>query len=202
MIAPHPAAQLCAAIYDGSSPWDHHWSIGGIVCGHKHIAGDDVFAFRGSASTLDWIKDAGALPVSDHEVGIVHAGFLVGMDDFLLAALPVMQASKSIVLTGHSLGGAHARIGGAKLVCRKLAITQIITFGSPKPGYSRLSDILQRSAVNHSSFRNQLDPVPTLPMFGAWQHPEQYTPVSASPSFAMLPELADHEIALYVKATA
>ena len=197
MIPASQAVQLSAAVYDKSTDWHHLWATDDVVCGHRRIGANDVLVFRGSVTAEDWMRDADALPVSDHEVGIVHKGFLAGMDDLLEQVQAIIKGP--IILTGHSLGGARSRIAAAKMVVRHVPVAQVCVFGSPKPGYARLTQILQNSKVLHSSYRNLSDPVPLLPTFAAFQHPDQWVATAAAPAPSVLGPLADHEVALYVK---
>ena len=200
MIDPLLAAQLCAQVYDTDQGWDHYWSTDDVVCAHRAFSDCDALVFRGSVTFEDWVRDADALPVSDPEVGLVHHGFLAGLDDLLAQALPAMQSP--IVLTGHSLGGARARIAAGKLIARHRLVAQVITFGSPKPGYFNLANILQRSSCAHSSYRHASDVVPDLPPGSAWQHTEQYVELTADASDSVLAGAANHSMALYCKALA
>ena len=200
MIPASQAVQLSAAVYDKSTDWHHLWATDDVVCGHRRIGANDVLVFRGSVTAEDWMRDADALPVSDHEVGIVHKGFLAGMDDLLEQVQAIIKGP--IILTGHSLGGARARIAAAKLAVRHVPVTQVCVFGSPKPGYARLTQILQASKIAHTSYRNLSDPVPLVPTFAAFQHPDQWVATAAAPAPTVLGKLADHEVALYVKGVA
>ena len=198
MISALQAAQLCVQVYASADDWDHYWTTDDVVIGHKRIGADDVLVFRGSVTAEDWMRDAEAVPFPDTEIGLVHAGFLTGMDDALVQVRPVLRGN--IVVTGHSLGGARARIAAAKMVVRGWNITQCTTFGSPKPGMAELALALRSSQVTHTSYRNLDDPVPTLPPGDAWVHTDEWIAVSAAPAPSNLGDLKDHGIALYVQA--
>lgn len=196
-------AHLSAAIYDGdAAAWDHYWTADDIVCGHKRIGEDDVLVFRGTATAQDWIVDAEAWPCWDRELGFVHAGFLAGMD-VVLQQVQAAIGHAIEVITGHSLGGARARVAAAKLLVRGQPVRQLITFGSPKPAFANLSRVIQKSGIKHVSYRNRNDPVPLVPaILPQWQHPEQWIAVDSSPGSDDLDCLRDHSSSLYVAALA
>ena len=198
MISALQAAQLSQLIYDTRpSDWDSLISVGEVVAGLKHIGSDSVIAFRGSVTAADWLHDAEAVPVLDPEIGYTHAGFLDDMDAALEQIVPLLYGD--VVFTGHSLGGARARIATAKLAVRRLPVAQCIVFGSPKPGYAQLADILGASGAAHTSYRNRQDPVPTLAPGSTWVHPDEWTSIDAAPPGEFLSDLRDHEVALYVQ---
>lgn len=194
-------AQLSAAIYDAGGTWDHRWEVQGIVCGHVHEDGVDVLAFRGSVTVEDWMDNADAWPRWDRELGFVHRGFLDGMDALLAQVIPVLTPGCPIAVTGHSLGGARARIAAAKLLVRKFPVSRLVTFGSPKPAFVNLARVIQKAGIDHRSYRNCNDPVPLVPgILPEWQHTEPWTALAARPGREDLDPLRDHFIARYVEA--
>jgi pimeloyl-ACP methyl ester carboxylesterase len=129
----------------------------------------------------------------------VHGGFLAGMDDALAAVKAA--AIGPVTITGHSLGGARARIAAAKMLVRRLPVVKVVTFGSPKPAFGNLARVIQKSGVEHVSYRNRNDPVPLVPMvLPFWQHTEGWTVVDGAPDADELDALRDHSIARYIGA--
>jgi pimeloyl-ACP methyl ester carboxylesterase len=136
------------------------------------------------------------------KLGFCHAGFLYGMDDVLEELRPYIK--KGVVITGHSLGGAHARILAGLLAYEKFEVGMLCVFGSPKPAFINLARIIQKSGMQHFSYRNRNDVVPDMPLsvfpFFDFQHTEAYTPLDAAPSEDNLEPLRDHSIKLYYTA--
>jgi hypothetical protein len=193
-------AEACANLYAQATGWDHYWELDDVVVAHQRIDDTDLVILRGSITAGDWVRDALAIPVWHDQLGFVHAGFMAGMDDVFAEVRKVV--GPKVVITGHSLGGARARILAALFAVNGLPAGVLHTFGSPKPGFKNLARILQKSGWTHSSDRNRNDIVPTLPMILDWQHTEPWTPVSAAPAQDDLEPLRDHSIALYVQAHA
>jgi len=199
MLAPLQCAQLSAEIYDApASVWDNHWDVDGVVLGHRRIAGQDALVFRGSATAEDWARDFIAVPVVDLEVGLVHAGFVAGLDDLLAQVQDKLKGP--FVVTGHSLGGARARIAGAKLLQRGFSVAQVCVFGSPKPGFGRLAAAYSGRPCIHQSFRHGEDPVPNLPPGPLWRHPEPWQALpDVSAATDLADDLLDHRMSNYVQ---
>ena len=131
---------------------------------HVHVA------FRGTATPLNAAHDVAflllplsdfpALRVGDDEwAARVHGGFAKmasNVSDRLAERLEKWPR-RTVVLSGHSLGGALAILVGGALKGRGRSI-QLCTFGAPPPGdaqYARLLD-----GVPCLRFANRCDPVP------------------------------------------
>lgn len=199
MIPAATLARLCANLYDDKSEgWLHHFVIEDIVFAHVKVDDSDVLVFRGSITALDWIRDAEGWPAWDSKLGFVHAGFLRHMDDALETVRPFL--GQKVVITGHSLGGARARVMAALLIVNGLPINQVTVFGSPRPAFENLSRILQKSGAIHTSYRNRNDPVPLVPgILPNWTHPEQWIALNEAPAADDLEPLRDHHIELYLR---
>ena len=131
---------------------------------HVHVA------FRGTATPLNAAHDVAflLLPLSDFpalRVGDdawaarVHGGFAKMASNVAdrLAERLQKWPRRTVVLSGHSLGGALAILVGGALKGRGRSI-QLCTFGAPPPGdaqYARLLD-----GVPCLRFANRCDPVP------------------------------------------
>ncbi len=200
MISAVNLAILCNALYTGEM--QPKWTCDGVVIGLATINGADVLVLRGSVTAGDWLRDFAAVPVWHDKLGFVHAGFAVGMDD----AFAEVRAAVGprVVITGHSLGGARARILAALFAVHGIAVEQLCVFGCPKPAFVNLSRIIAKSGMQHDSYRNRNDVVPTVPLtlapFLDFVHTEGWTVCDAAPTDTDLTPLRDHECALYIKA--
>jgi len=178
------AAALCAATYhpDPSFTWDAQGDTGAVWWGIKESpTGVQQIAMRGSVLkdgngfTPDWFRDFLAIPIhplfNHPQLGWIHAGFWLGMEE-AYAAIKAYFENVPIVdplITGHSLGAAHATIlAGLFAIDRpSLEMTRIV-FGEPNEAIGRkgLNGIVEKRAVNYS-FRNQacqrIDPVTIAP---------------------------------------
>ena len=201
-MSPAALAQLCADIYsttDGFTIYD----CDGVYLGHSNIDNCDVFVFRGSANTEDWLDDFYAIPLKDPALGVVHAGMYRGVPAAYLWVknmLSMLPQPNDVILAGHSLGGAHARLIAGLLASERAPATQLVTFGSPKPGCQQLKTLVAATGV-HVSYRHCEDIVPTLPpdQFG-YIHTESWTELGAAPASGLLEPAVDHSINLYVAA--
>jgi len=202
MVDPHILAQLCADIYDApdAHPWLNYWTKDDVVVGHIRIGDVDVLVLRGSVTAIDWMRDCEAWPGKHPQLGYVHSGFMSGMDDVFAETRAVVGTN--LVITGHSLGGARARLLAALYVANNLPVQQVTVFGSPRPGFLQVSTLIRRVPI-HTSYRNRNDPVPLVPtIFPEWQHPEPWIQVDSPLADDVLEGAHGHAIHLYVKALA
>ena len=203
MIPAHDLAALCQSLYAGDTGFANIWTFDDVVVGHARVGDVDVLVLRGSVTAGDWLRDFEAMPVWHDKLGFVHAGFVAGMDDVFAEVLPFCQGAK-VAITGHSLGGARARILAAMFAVNGLAVDQLCVFGSPKPAFVNLARIIQKSGMTHASYRNRRDVVPTVPLtiapFFDFVHTDDWTPCDAAPEASNLEPLRDHSCALYVEA--
>jgi predicted lipase len=197
VIKPIILAGACSDFYTESGSWDHTWDFGGTYVGHRKIGDADLIVFRGSKDAQDWVHDAEVFPVWDARLGFVHGGFMCGMNDALAEILTVVGSR--VVVTGHSLGGARARILAALFAYLQRPVEQCVVFGSPRPGFANLARILQKSATPLLSYRNRNDPVPLVPfMGGLYTHPDPWSNLDEAPPTDDLEPLRDHHIAHYI----
>jgi hypothetical protein len=194
-------AQQCAQIYASAAGWLHYWETDDVVVGHAQVDGTDVLVLRGSVTAEDWLRDAEALPAWHPQLGFCHGGFLRGMDD-VFAEVRAVVGSK-VAITGHSLGGARARILAGLFACNGLPLETLCVFGSPKPAFANLARVIEKSGTSHISYRNRNDVVPLAPITVApvfdFVHTENWIALNAAPAQTNFEPLRDHSIELYVQ---
>lgn len=133
-----------------------------FVAGDGNIA---IVAFRGTETLLaDWLTDLNAIGTTK-TYGRVHRGFWAafqGVADLLDAAIADLGAP-TLVLTGHSLGGALAVIAAAEWL-NKYRIGSIYTYGQPAAGKGYFTGFMQENFDNRFyRFVNDDDIVPMVP---------------------------------------
>lgn len=130
-----------------------------------------VVAFRGtelkSRSALHEIRtDLNAVPVSFDQGGMVHRGFLNGLDEIwegpeglqvLLDELMVEDPGRPLWITGHSLGGALAILCFA----RTPHATGLYVYGAPRVGDREFVNLCKGRPAWR--IENARDPVPLVP---------------------------------------
>ncbi|GMG19259.1 unnamed protein product [Ambrosiozyma monospora] len=111
-----------------------------------------IIAFQGSMGFVDWLLDFTFVPVAYEPYAVknnlatkefgadapfVHLGFKTATENFLSNATDVLKALKaeypnySVVVTGHSLGGALASLTGVELYLMGYEPT-VVAYASPK----------------------------------------------------------------------
>lgn len=141
-------------------------------------AGQAIFvAFRGTEPTKvkDLMTDLN-LQFVPGPMGQVHRGFLASLESIwekLLDAIASHQDGKRhLWITGHSLGGALAKLTVARLIRMRRPVQGMYTYGAPRCGDARFASEFDRQA-RHYSFRivNEQDVVPKVaPQFLGYQH--------------------------------
>jgi hypothetical protein len=196
---------VCAALYEEQPKgfWDIIWPVDGSYCASKMVDGYNVIVFRGSTTVLDWFEDLGSeFPVWDKELGHCAAGFLEGMHNVEVSIDRKWHGPT--IITGHSLGAAHAALYAAHRCAIDYPPVALINFGEPRPGFERFRDLLKEISFVRS-YRNLNDPVTEVPCLGIpgteidlYVHSTALTPLSASaPSDDPWGPLAEHHIELY-----
>lgn len=156
-------AKLCLATYN-SPPSLSVPASGAYVC-ITQFPGRIVFAFRGSISAEDWVRDFLFLPIQAREhpqLGFCHAGFLDLAESIVGAVLTAAAPNDEIDITGHSLGGAEAVGVGALMVLAGRPPASIVTFGAPRFGMDKFVNVLLAVKVL-PQYRRGNDIVPEVP---------------------------------------
>ena len=137
-----------------------------------YIIGDDdtwILAFRGTESRKhkDWLTDLNADLVSGLG-GKIHEGFSRALShvwDDIWNTLKVDRGSRTLWVTGHSLGGALATLAVARLRQEKdYPVNGLYTFGSPRVGNDNFTDNFDDDFEDFTfRFVNDNDVVPHVP---------------------------------------
>jgi predicted lipase len=134
------------------------------------IEHDDYFcmAFRGTDEIKDWLDNLNAFQ-ERALFGGVHRGFWSSLQDVWKPLFEQYQELRSLkkrplFLTGHSLGGAMATIGAAKMIHEDLPFMSVYTFGQPRAMNLETSRIFNVEAGSRFfRFQNNNDLVTRVP---------------------------------------
>ena len=164
-------AAFCAQAYASPNIVDPLTGAAALVLPWQ---GNVLVAFRGSQSPQDFIRDAEGW-LTEYRVGGVvcgvHHGFAEdwrGVQSKVVFAvknvLHTLPATARVYITGHSLGGALAKLGALGLAAAGVPVELILTFGQPRVG-DALFKAAYNAALGGRTFRvvNQNDVVPRLP---------------------------------------
>lgn len=131
-----------------------------------------LIAVRGTAEIVaDGLRDADALQVPFEEgAGQVHRGFYEAAKktyDFAVKYLEKFYTGQTLLICGHSLGGAITLLLAEMLRRRPEGYNlQLYTYGAPRAGDADFvkgaADLVHHRMVNHN------DPVPSVP--GSWMN--------------------------------
>ncbi|GMG19258.1 unnamed protein product [Ambrosiozyma monospora] len=135
-----------------------------------------VVAFQGSRTFVDWVVDFSFIPVDYEPYAVknnlatnefnadgasVHVGFKTATDNFLKNAVDVIKGLKaeypdySVLVTGHSLGGALASLTGVELYLMGFDPT-VVAYASPKVFNEEMADWVDR-VFNTDQYLSDLD---------------------------------------------
>ncbi len=134
----------CADLYEGGAGFDaliEPDADDGVCVGLRRRGDDDLVVFRGSTTVEDWVRDFLAIPhacARHPQLGDVHAGFMLGMDDAFARLLPLLRPS--VWVTGHSLGAARATLFCGLLVAAGRPPAARVVFGEPRSGCATPDD--------------------------------------------------------------
>ncbi len=170
-----------------------------------------VIAFRGSEETglTDWITDLKfvqqVFPYGENNSNIkVHFGFIQAYKSVRDAVLNQAQNSsfKRIICTGHSLGGALAKLAALDIQYN-VPDKEIYcyTFGAPKVGNAEFVRSFNKRIPNTFRIVNGWDGVPGLPP-GSYEHCGQFCPVGQAEGglvAAIKAKIEDHLPNAYIK---
>ncbi len=125
-------------------------------------AHDIVLAFRGMQNVNNLEYALKIEPEADGSMcGKAHCGFLTSFNRVWPLIAPILDSTKKVWATGHSLGGALAAIAAVRAARREGPnLDGLFTFGQPRIGNREYV-----SGLGTDSYRwvNHHDPVPSLP---------------------------------------
>lgn len=137
-----------------------------------HTSEYALIAIRGTSEAADFLRDVDALQVPfEQGEGRVHRGFYraaIKAFDFAMSYLDQFNHSKTLIICGHSLGGAIALILAEMLrrTSKDFAI-QLYTYGAPRAGDATFTrnaaELIHHRIVNHD------DLIPNAPL--PWMNP-------------------------------
>lgn len=188
MITDLELAQACADSYNPDTTWWRMSYRDELWVALRQLPGGTAVVFRGSEVARDWLRDFRGLPWIHPALGPCHGGFLEDMDDagaWVATSLP----EGPVAITGHSLGAARALIlAGLLTAAGSRRIVRVATFGTPKPGFQQLSDIIMKGGYPVTCYRNGPDPVAEVPFTVApmfpYVKPVADTPLHVAPAEA------------------
>lgn len=130
--------------------------------------------FRGTDDALDMLSNVDTRQV-DFLGARVHRGFLSRYQAVRakIAHFLGAHAFDSLLVTGHSMGGALASLAALDLAHALPPSVRVacVTFGSPRVGDARFAALFaDRLGVDHWRVFHDQDPVPMVPMGPFYQH--------------------------------
>lgn len=144
-------------------------NVQGFWCANADVG---ILAFRGTSNPGQWLRDFKTYPAA-HPWGRVHIGFRDGVavvEPALARFAAVAATRRTVWVTGHSLGGALALLGAARLKMANIS-PFIYTYGQPRVG---LADFAERYALELPErtwrFVNQMDIVTRIPPDPIFRH--------------------------------
>lgn len=148
-------AEYCETIYDDGKEIEDNEFAYNVV----QDRGVTIISIRGTNNGRNVLTDLDARPFRDRKLGVqVHRGFRDAAEKLRDEIISNHALEETIILTGHSLGGAIAQIIGLWLEDDAYEV-QIYSFGSPS--------VMTEQLWTDGHFRVYLenDPVPFLPPF-------------------------------------
>ncbi len=191
-------ARLCLASETNPVGFDYidNGADTGVWWGLVRQQDHDIICFRGSITVEDWMRDAQAEMIHYPLLGLVHSGFIQGMQDVKTRILGMTRPNW--IITGHSLGAARAALFAGMV--QGLPISQITLFGCPRPGAAQLKTLLAGAPID--SYKNRADPVTDVPLplpDAPYIHVRNLTPIDGLVDFSLGPPFDDHHIINYCK---
>ncbi len=139
-----------------------------------------LVAFRGTVTLWDWIDDIDAVPLPyfpDPGAGMVHMGFEIVYEHVRRSVGTILKSSgcpgvKKVLVTGHSLGGALAVLGGydiAKNVMPGVPV-ELCTLAGPRTATPDFAGKFNALIPVCNRVVNFMDVVPQVPLPPVYLH--------------------------------
>jgi hypothetical protein len=125
-----------------------------------------VLSFRGSEVTSDWLHDFTFLKSSYRGMGQVHIGFSETYEGVRTRVMDRLDKDKTLVITGHSLGGAVATLAALDLKGQGYKVHSLYAFGCPRVGDEEFKKVYGNAGIPTFRFVNAFDIVPRIPTIG------------------------------------
>ena len=140
-----------------------------------------IIAFRGTESLQDMISD---IKIARKDLvlkntclkPLVHTGFydqLDSVNNTIERNIKMFKESTpegSLIITGHSLGGAVATIASLKYATEFELPTYCVTFGSPRVGDAIFCNLFNEKIASSIRIVNDDDPIPLVPLPFRYSH--------------------------------
>lgn len=165
--------------------------------------GEFIIIFPGSASRRDWLTNLDVSKSAWHEVR-AHEGFVHAFQSVGGEILKRISGAQSVIITGHSLGGALATLCADAAADMGVDVRAVYTFGSPRVGNGDFAHQYNDDLAN-VTFRvvNARDPVPHIPwLLGTYRHVATLAYLHKDGSLRLDQPLRTHAAELVQKAAA
>ncbi|KAK9460412.1 Alpha/Beta hydrolase protein [Lipomyces oligophaga] len=155
-----------------------------------------LLVFRGTQTFTNWLTNIDTLQIPYKSTSMpcpgctVHRGFYTSYVDTKDYITPTLKdlikkyPEYSLLVTGHSLGGAIAVLAGADLLGMGYK-PEITTFGQPRVGNSRFADFFDFLVLSSDIVRYRVthksDPVPQVPSGADYKHDSNEIYISKGP---------------------
>ena len=148
-------AKYCEIIYDEGKEIEDNEFAYKVV----QDRGVTIIIFRGTNNGRNVLTDLDARPFRDRKLGVqVHRGFRDAAEKLRDEIISNHALEETIILTGHSLGGALATLAASRW---NTITTHLYTYGSPRVGGRKFVKSFLSS--NRYRFRNNNDIVTRVP---------------------------------------